>query len=70
MKKRRDTTQVNILQKTVLKLPHELDESVNPDPPEAQPVMKQAAKDIARGLVDTDRGVAVDVTYKKQKNRV
>jgi hypothetical protein len=36
-----------------LKLPHERDESTEPGGP-ARRVIKQAAKDLARGLIDTD----------------
>ena len=36
-----------------LKLPHERDESTEAPGPR-QPVIKQAAKDLARGLIDTD----------------
>lgn len=36
-----------------LKLPHERDESTEPPGPR-QRVIKQAAKDLARGLIDTD----------------
>jgi hypothetical protein len=35
-----------------LKLPHEHDESTEPGP--RRRVIKQAAKDLARGLIDTD----------------
>jgi hypothetical protein len=69
MTTRRENMKVEISQKRVAKLPHELDESVDPNPPPLQPEIKQAAKDLARGLVDTDRALAVNVTYKKQKTR-
>ena len=31
--------------------------------------MKQASADVSRGMVDTDRGAAMNATYKKQKTR-
>jgi hypothetical protein len=51
------------------KMPHERDESTDPQVPPPEPEMKQASADVSRGLVDTDRGVAMNVTYKKQKTR-
>lgn len=51
------------------KMPHERDESVDPVSPVPEPEMKQASIDVSRGMVDTDRGAAVNVTYKKQKTR-
>ena len=51
------------------KMPHERDESVDPVIPPPQPEMKQASIDVSRGMVDTDRGAAMNVTYKKQKKR-
>lgn len=51
------------------KMPHERDESVDPDIPPPEPEMKQASADVSRGMVDTDRGVAMNATYKKQKTR-
>ena len=51
------------------KLPHERDESVDPVVPPPEPEMKQASADVSRGMVDTDRGAAMNVTYKKQKKR-
>ena len=51
------------------KMPHERDESVDPDVPPPQPEMKQASVDVSRGMVDTDRGAAMNVTYRKQKKR-
>jgi hypothetical protein len=69
MTKREEKKQIEMSQTRVAKLPHEIDESVNPNPPPPQPVIKQAAKDLARGLVDTDRGLSMSVTYKKQKTR-
>ena len=51
------------------KMPHERDESVDPAVPPPEPEMKQASIDVSRGMVDTDRGAAMNVTYKKQKKR-
>ena len=51
------------------KMPHEQDESVDPDIPPPEPEMKQASADVSRGMVDTDRGAAMNATYKKQKTR-
>ncbi len=51
------------------KMPHERDESVDPAVPPPEPEMKQASVDVGRGMVDTDRGAAMNVTYKKQKKR-
>lgn len=51
------------------KMPHERDESVDPVIPPPEPEMKQASIDVTRGMVDTDRGAAMNVTYKKQKTR-
>lgn len=50
-----------------LKLPHERDEStaVPVGPPTAP--MRQAYRDLARGLADTDRGAEVGRTYAKLK---
>lgn len=67
MKQRIDAMQNSLLRRKFIKLPHELDETVDPTPHKPQPVMEQAAKDVARGLVDTGRSPSVDVTYKKLK---
>jgi hypothetical protein len=48
-------------------MPHERDESVDAVVPPPEPEMKQASIDVTRGMVDTDRGAAMNVTYKKQK---
>jgi hypothetical protein len=49
------------------KMPHERDESVDAVIPPPEPEMKQASIDVTRGMVDTDRGAAMNVTYKEQK---
>ena len=51
---------------TQAKLPHERDESIS-GTAEPSAAMQQAFEDIARGLVDTDRGAEVARTYKKLK---
>ena len=42
-------------------LPHERDQVLDPENPGPREVTGQAARDIARGLRDTDRGVPSDV---------
>ena len=49
------------------KLPHERDESINTVGTIPSEPMKQASRDIERGLKDTDRGAEVGRTYKKLK---
>ncbi len=49
------------------KLPHERDESINTVGTVPSESMKQASRDIKRGLTDTDRGAEVGRTYKKLK---
>ena len=51
------------------KMPHERDESVDPAVPPPEPELKQASVDVSRGMVDTDRGAAMNVIYKQQKKR-
>ena len=50
-----------------LKMPNERDESINMTADQPDPVVKQAAKDVARGLVDTSNGAELDRTYRKLK---
>ena len=52
---------------TQAKLPHERDESIGGTTTEPSAPMQQAFEDLARGLVDTDRGAEVGRTYKKLK---
>jgi hypothetical protein len=47
-------------------LPHERDESSQKDET-PRPRIEQAHRDVSRGLVDTDRGPAMDKAYKKQQ---
>ena len=58
---------VSIDQKAVPLLPHERDQSTLGQFNSIDPVIKQAAKDIAKGLKDTDRGEEANSVYQKQK---
>jgi hypothetical protein len=49
------------------KLPHERDESINTAGTISSEPMKQADRDVKRGLVDTDRGAEAGRTYRKLK---
>lgn len=49
------------------RLPHERDESSDSQLTEPRGKMKQAHQDLARGLVDTDRGTPADEAYQHQK---
>ena len=49
------------------KLPHERDESIDTVGTISSEPMKQASRDIKRGLKDTDRGTEAGRTYKKLK---
>lgn len=49
------------------KLPHERDESIDVVGTVPSEPMKQASRDIKRGLTDTDRGAEAGRTYKKLK---
>jgi len=52
-----------------IKLPHERDESVDQGGGGVDSAsVRQACKDVKRGLPDTDRGVEMNHTYQKQKN--
>ena len=50
-----------------LKMPNERDESVDMTPDVPDPVIKQAALDVARGLQDTSKGAELNRAYKKLK---
>src|SRR4051794_39931485 len=50
---------------TVRKEPHERDESSSSQASEPRGVMRQAAKDVERGLTDTSRAEATDQTYER-----
>lgn len=49
------------------KLPHEQDESVGMTDGIPSEPMRQAHRDLERGLQDTDRGPAAGIAYKKLK---
>lgn len=54
------------------RLPHERDESSDSQtepPAEVREVGRQAAQDLQRGLVDTDRGPVLDRLYARQFKR-
>ena len=50
-----------------LQMPNERDESVDMTADEPDPVIEQAAVDVARGLQDTSKGVELDRAYTKLK---
>ncbi len=58
---------VTIQPTTAPLLPHERDQSTAHQANPVDPMMKQAAKDVARGLTDTDRGEEANRVYQKLK---
>jgi hypothetical protein len=60
---------VSMQQKAVPLLPHERDQSTQDQVGPIDVVVRQAAKDIARGLKDTDRGDEADRVYQKLKRK-
>ena len=50
-----------------LQMPNERDESVDMTPDAPDPVIEQAAIDVARGLQDTSKGEELNRAYKKLK---
>lgn len=48
-----------------LELPHERDQAVDMTRGKPDPVVRQAGKDLQRGLSDTSKAVELDRTYKK-----
>ena len=50
-----------------LKMPNERDESVTMTAAAPDPVIEQAAVDVARGLQDTSKGAELNQAYKKLK---
>ena len=50
-----------------LQMPNERDESVDMTADVPDPLIEQAAVDVARGLQDTSKGVELDCAYKKLK---
>lgn len=57
----------DVAKKSASRLPHERDESVDMTGGLPSEPMKQAYKDVTRGLQDTDRGLESARTYKKLK---
>lgn len=55
---------VRISQKIVPRLPHERDESTDAKTGEPSEVITQAATDLERGLLDTDRAAQMTKVYK------
>ena len=58
---------VEILQQSVPKLPHETDQSTSNQETDIRPEMLQAGKDINAGVQDTGRLPVVHEVYKRQK---
>ena len=50
-----------------LKMPNERDESLDMTPDAPDPVIEQAAIDVARGLQDTSKGAELNRAYRKLK---
>ena len=50
---------------TSLELPHERDQAADMTAAKPDPLVKQAAKDLAHGLSDTSMGSEMDKAYKK-----
>ena len=50
-----------------LKMPNERDESLDMTPDAPDPLIEQAAADVARGLQDTSKGAELNRAYKKLK---
>lgn len=48
-----------------LELPHERDQSVDMTNDKPDPVVKQAGRDVQRGVKDTSKSVEMDRAYKK-----
>lgn len=48
-----------------LKLPNERDEAVDMTATSPDPVMEQAAADVARGVLDTSKGTELNRAYRK-----
>lgn len=61
-------TQVSIAGEKVPRMPNERDTSADSSGQKPQESTKQAFKDVQRGLVDTDKGPAMDQAYKKQQD--
>lgn len=50
-----------------LPLPHERDQSIGMTAGKPNPVVKQAQRDVSRGLKDTSKATEMDAAYKKLK---
>jgi hypothetical protein len=61
----RQTTQQDASAEASLELPNDRDQSTDMTPAEPDPVVKQAAKDVKRGLTDTSSGAETDRAYSK-----
>lgn len=48
-----------------LELPHERDQATDMTADAPDPQMKQAAKDVAKGMTDTSKAAELDATYRK-----
>ncbi|MBC7779714.1 MAG: hypothetical protein H7125_06345 [Proteobacteria bacterium] len=53
----------------VPRLPHERDESADRAPDVADPAVAQGARDVERGLVDTDRADPMNEIYRRLKGK-
>lgn len=51
-----------------LALPHERDQALDMTPDKPSPLVKQAGKDLARGLQDTSKGAEMDKAYQKLRS--
>lgn len=65
VKKPNAETRPSIQNEPVPRLPHERDESASSQRGPNQPVIRQAARDIENGLVDTDVGPVLDATQRR-----
>jgi hypothetical protein len=63
------TVRVSIFEQTVPAMPAEKDESIDLTDVKSRKIIKQAAADIANGLVDTGTSKQMDLTYKKLKSK-
>ena len=50
-----------------LALPHERDQSTDMTASKPDPVVKQAQRDLSRGIEDTSKSVQMNIAYKKLK---
>lgn len=59
------TTPQDAAVESTLALPHERDESVGMTPGTVDPVIRQAARDVQRGVKDTSKSPEMDRAYRK-----